>query len=404
MAVEKPPKKTLVEKLKAGASAAIGFVKGVASFDAFASFRSEGKEITFPIDFDGDTVWATQAQMADLFGVTKQNISLHLKNLFETNELEESSVVKDSLTTAADGKAYRTTFYNLDAILAVGFKVNSKKAVAFRKWAATVLKGYIQDGYALNGKRLNSDPAALLKLAQEVRAIRTSEKNLYTQVRETFAHCSIDYDKDDPAARTFFATCQDSFHYAASEKTAVQLIMSRADAEAPNMGLTALGNRKPTSGTLQWPRTTAPPKNSRRCSLSGTLGCSMPKAWPCKVSRCRWRDFLRNSRSLLLNTSSPSSLAMQTTDHAAPTQTSSRRSSLSCLTGAVRLSRLRPNKPCRERRLAPPLPPRLRLAKRPKAHAALLLHHTHLAASLDLPERLNGLINNRVAQRRVGRV
>ncbi len=217
------------------------------TFDAFANFKTEAGEVALPVDFEQDTVWATQAQMADLFGVTKQNVSLHLKNLFASAELDEDAVVKESLITAPDGKSYNTAIYNLDAILAVGYKVNSKKAADFRKWASGVLKGYIENGYALNGKRLNSDPAALLKLAQEVRAIRTSEKNLYAQVRETFVQCAIDYDKDDPAARTFFATSQNVFHFAASEQTAAQIILERADANKPNMGMTAMGNRAPTS-------------------------------------------------------------------------------------------------------------------------------------------------------------
>lgn len=262
-------KRTIKQRIKDGATAAVEFVKGVVQFDAFARFKADGAEIDFPIDFDQDTVWATQAQMAELFGTTKQNVSLHLKNLFEADELDEKAVVKESLTTASDGKAYRTSFYNLDAVLAVGFKVNSKRAVSFRKWAATVLKGYIQDGYALNGKRLNSDPAALLKLAREVRAIRTSEKNLYTQVRETFAQCSIDYDKDDPSARTFFSTSQDTFHFAASNQTAVQIIMSRADASKPNMGLTALGNRKPTAADVTVAKNFCSPDELRKMELIG---------------------------------------------------------------------------------------------------------------------------------------
>lgn len=240
-------KRTLAETLKATASAAIGFVKGVVNFDAFASFKADGKAIDFPIDFEAETVLASQAQMSELFGVSKPTINEHLQNLFRSNELEEEAVVRKSRITAADGKAYLTSLYDLDAIIAVGYRVNSKRATEFRKWSTTVLKGYIQDGYALNGKRLDSDPAALLRLAQEVRAIRTSEKNLYAQVRETFAHCSIDYDKDDPAARTFFMTTQDVFHFAACEKTAIEIIMGRADARKPNMGLTALGNQRPTA-------------------------------------------------------------------------------------------------------------------------------------------------------------
>ncbi|MCO5146634.1 MAG: virulence RhuM family protein [Aquamicrobium sp.] len=250
MANENDKKRSFGARVKTTVNAAVEFVKGVVQFDAFARFKSDGKEIDFPIDFDADTVLATQAQMAELFAVTKPTINEHLQTLFRSGEVDENAVVRKSRITASDGKSYVTKLYDLDAVIAVGYRVNSKRATEFRKWSASVLKGYIQDGYALNGKRLNSDPAALLKLAQEVRAIRTSEKNLYTQVRETFAQCAIDYDKDDPAARTFFSTSQDTFHYAASGQTAVQIIMSRADASKPNMGAIALGNRMPTAGDV----------------------------------------------------------------------------------------------------------------------------------------------------------
>lgn len=238
-------------------------------FDALANYKVGATEVALPIDLEQETVWATQAQMSEMFEVSKQNISLHLKNMFSNGELEEDSVVKESLITAADGKSYKTTIYNLDAILAVGFKVNGSKAIAFRKWASTVLKGYIQDGYALNGKRLNSDPAALLNLAREVRAIRTSEMNLYTQVRETFAQCSIDYDKDDPAARKFFADSQNVFHFAASELTASQILLIRADATKPNMGLVGLGNQKPTAKDVTVAKNYCTPEELRKMELIG---------------------------------------------------------------------------------------------------------------------------------------
>lgn len=248
MTDEKRP--NLGERIRGAIDAAKNFGKRV-TLDAIARFKpDDATEIDFSVDFGTDTVWATQAQIADLFGVTKQNVSTHLRNLFAEGELDEDSVVKETLTTAADGKGYKTSIYNLDAILAVGYRVSGKKATAFRKWASTVLKGYIEDGYALNGKRLDTDPAALLKLAQTVRSIRTSEKNLYSQVRETFKECAIDYDSSSKLARTFFATSQDVFHYAASEKTAIEIIMARADASKPNMGMTTVGNKMPTSADV----------------------------------------------------------------------------------------------------------------------------------------------------------
>lgn len=258
---------SIISKMAAGVAKVKKAVQN--KFDALANYKVGSAEVALPIDLEQETVWATQAQMSEMFEVSKQNISLHLKNMLSSGELEEDSVVKESLITAADGKSYKTTIYNLDAILAVGFKVNGSKAIAFRKWASGVLKGYIQDGYALNGKRLNTDPAALLNLAREVRAIRTSEMNLYTQVRETFAQCSIDYDKDDPAARKFFADSQNVFHFAASELTASQILLSRADASKPNMGLVGLGNQKPTAKDVTVAKNYCTPEELRKMELIG---------------------------------------------------------------------------------------------------------------------------------------
>jgi hypothetical protein len=238
-------------------------------FDALANYKVGTTEVALPIDLEQETVWATQEQIADLFGLERSVISKHLKNIFDDGELDEDSVCAKFARTASDGKSYLTKHYSLDAILAVGYKANSKRATEFRKWATTVLKGYIQDGYALNGKRLNSDPAALLNLAREVRAIRTSEINLYTQVRETFAQCSIDYDKDDPAARKFFADSQNVFHFAASELTASQILLSRADASKPNMGLVGLGNQKPTAKDVTVAKNYCTPEELRKMELIG---------------------------------------------------------------------------------------------------------------------------------------
>lgn len=258
---------SIISKVAAGVAKVKKAVQS--KFDALANYKVGATEVALPIDLEQETVWATQEQMAELFGVSKKTVSEHLVNLFKTNEIDEDSVVRKFQTTASDGKSYNVKHYSLDAILAVGFKVNGSKAIAFRKWASGVLKGYIQDGYALNGRRLNSDPAALLKLAQEVRAIRTSEKNLYTQVRETFAQCSIDYDKDDPAARNFFANSQNVFHFAASELTASQILLNRADASKPNMGLVGLGNQKPTSKDVTVAKNYCTPEELRKMELIG---------------------------------------------------------------------------------------------------------------------------------------
>ncbi|MDV3253559.1 virulence RhuM family protein [Devosia sp. BK] len=224
---------------------------GRSAIDAFAKFKpDDSTEIDFSVDFGSDTIWATQDQIAAVFQKDKSGIAKHIKAIIDEGELNEDQVMEKFATTGPDGKTYQVAHYNLDMILSVGYRTNGPRATAFRKWASTVLKGFIEDGYALNGKRLNSDPAALLKLAQTVRSIRTSEKNLYSQVRETFKECAIDYDTKSNTARTFFATSQDVFHYAASEKTAIEIIMSRADATKPNMGMTTVGNKMPTAADV----------------------------------------------------------------------------------------------------------------------------------------------------------
>jgi len=190
---------------------------------------------------DGQTVWLTQLEMAELFAATKQNISLHLKNLFEDGELTEDSVVKESLTTAADGKRYQTKLYNLDAILAVGYRVRSPRGVQFRRWASTVLKEYLRKGFVLDDERLkNPDGRAdyFDEMLARIRDIRASEKRFYQKVRDLFA-LSVDYDKSDRATQTFFATVQNLLLYAVTQQTAAELIVARANAGDPHFGLRA---------------------------------------------------------------------------------------------------------------------------------------------------------------------
>jgi len=186
-----------------------------------------------------NTVWLTQLEMAELFDATKQNISLHLKNIFEDGELDVDSVVKESLTTAADGKRYKTLLYNLDAILAVGYRVRSPRGVQFRRWASTVLKEYLLKGFAMDDERLkNPDgrPDYFDEMLERIREIRASEKRFYQKVRDLFA-LSSDYDKTDQAMRQFFATVQNLLIYAVTRQTAAELITERADADDPHFGL-----------------------------------------------------------------------------------------------------------------------------------------------------------------------
>jgi hypothetical protein len=187
------------------------------------------------------TVWLTQLEMAELFDATKQNISLHLKNVFEDEELDADSVVKESLTTAADGKRYQTQLYNLDAILAVGYRVRSPRGVQFRRWASTVLKEYLAKGFVMDDERLkNPDgrPDYFDEMLARIRDIRASEKRFYQKVRDLFA-LSSDYDKTDQTTQVFFATVQNLLIYAVTQKTAAELITARANPADPHFGLLA---------------------------------------------------------------------------------------------------------------------------------------------------------------------
>lgn len=191
---------------------------------------------------DQQTVWLTQLEMAELFDVTKQNISLHLKNIFDDGELAPAATVKESLTVQTEGtrQVQRTvTLYNLDAILAVGYRVRSPRGVQFRRWASTVLKEFLLKGFALDDERLkNPDgrPDYFDEMLARIRDIRASEKRFYQKVRDLFALAS-DYDKTDQATQTFFATVQNLLLFAVTQKTAAELITARANPEDRHFGL-----------------------------------------------------------------------------------------------------------------------------------------------------------------------
>ena len=188
---------------------------------------------------DGGTVWLTQAEIAELFQTTKQNVSLHAKNLLEDGELDANSVVKESLTTASDGKNYRTQLYNLDLILAVGYRIRSPRGTQFRQWATTHLREYLIKGFILDDERLK-DPRGwdhFDELLARIREIRASEKRFYQKVRDLFA-LSSDYKPDTKATNHFFAEAQNKLLHAATGHTAAELIVERASAGEPNMGLT----------------------------------------------------------------------------------------------------------------------------------------------------------------------
>lgn len=189
------------------------------------------------------TIWCTQKAMAQLFGVDRSVITKHLKNIFDSGELRQESVCAKNALTAADGKKYQTTLYNLDAIISVGYRVNSIKATKFRQWATLVLKEYITKGFALDDERLKQGTAVFGKdyfreLLERVRSIRASERRIWQQITDIYAECSTDYDKSSPTTRDFYAMIQNRFHYAITGMTAAELIYTRADHTKDHMGLT----------------------------------------------------------------------------------------------------------------------------------------------------------------------
>ena len=200
-----------------------------------------GKEFVSVV-FKDETFWLTQKAMAELFGCTPDNISLHLKNIFAESELNREAVTEKFSATAADGKNYLTQHYNLDAIIAVGYRVNSKKATRFRQWATKTLKEYIQKGFVLNDELMkNGRPFGkdyFDELLERIREIRASERRAYQKIADVFEQCSYDYDKNSETTKAFYAFVQNKLHYAVTGKTAAELISERATLESPTMGLT----------------------------------------------------------------------------------------------------------------------------------------------------------------------
>ena len=200
-----------------------------------------GKEFVSVV-FKDETFWLTQKAMAELFGCTPDNISLHLKNIFAESELNREAVTEKFSATAADGKNYLTQHYNLDAIIAVGYRVNSKKATRFRQWATKTLKEYIQKGFVLNDELMkNGRPFGkdyFDELLERIREIRASERRAYQKIADVFEQCSYDYDKNSETTKAFYAFVQNKLHYAVTGKTAAELISERATLDSPTMGLT----------------------------------------------------------------------------------------------------------------------------------------------------------------------
>ena len=213
----------------------------------FLIYKSEEEDISVDAVVKDESIWLSQKGMAELFGCSPDNISLHLKNIFADGELDRMAVTEKISATAADGKKYLTQFYNLDAIISVGYRVNSRRATHFRIWATGVLKEYMIKGFVLDDERLKQGKTAFGKdyfreLLERVRSIRTSERRIWQQITDIFAKCSIDYDKDDPITKEFYAMVQNMFHFAITGKTAAEIVFESADHEKEHMGLTTWKN------------------------------------------------------------------------------------------------------------------------------------------------------------------
>ena len=217
-------------------------------------YSSPCGDVRVEVFFKDETFWLNQKRMAELFGCSTDNISLHLKNIFKENELDPNSVTEEISATATDGKNYKTKFYNLDAIIAVGYRVNSIQATQFRIWATKTLKEFIIKGFVLDderlkqGKRFGKD--YFDELLERIREIRASERRFYLKITDIYEQCSIDYKKDAEITQTFFKTVQNKLHWATTGKTAAQIIKERASSDKPNMGLQTWKNA-PTGKILK---------------------------------------------------------------------------------------------------------------------------------------------------------
>ena len=211
----------------------------------FLIFQIEGKEDGVQVVYRDETIWCTQKAMAQLFDCSTDNIGLHLKNIFKSGELQEDSVTEKYSATASDGKYYLTKFYNLDAIISVGYRVNSTRATQFRQWCTFVLRQFAIRGYVIDRKRMENGTFIgedyFEHLLAEIREIRLSERRFYQKLTDIYA-TSIDYNRDAPTTRAFFKKVQNKMHYAVHGHTAAELIIDRADAQKEHMGLTTWEN------------------------------------------------------------------------------------------------------------------------------------------------------------------
>lgn len=214
-----------------------------AEYLTFIAASGEGGKESFELRYEDENIWLSQKMMAGLYGISVAAINQHIKKVLEDKELEEKAVIKKILTTASDGKNYNTAHYNLQMIIAVGFKVNNERAVAFRKWANTIVKEFTIKGWVMDDERLKNGGSVLTRKyfeeqLQRIRDIRASERMFYQKITDIYT-TAIDYDKNSKTTQKFFKTVQNKLHYATHRHTAPELIMERANAKKPHMGLTS---------------------------------------------------------------------------------------------------------------------------------------------------------------------
>lgn len=207
----------------------------------FLIFTNQAGDQSIEVRYEDNEIWLTQKRIAELFEVSLPTINEHLKHIFASEELNELSVIRNFRITAADGKNYNTKHYNLDAVISVGYRVNSVRATQFRQWATQVLREFAQKGYVLDRERMENGTFLgedyFERLLEEIREIRLSERRFYQKITDIYA-TAVDYNKNAPTTKTFFATVQNKLHYAIHQHTAAELIAERADSDKPNMGLT----------------------------------------------------------------------------------------------------------------------------------------------------------------------
>ena len=218
----------------------------------FIMYTTDDGQVEIEVRLEDENVWLTQKAMAELFDTTKQNISLHINNIFEENELNQDSVVKENLTTASDGKNYKTKYYSLDLIIAVGYRVKSVRGTQFRIWANKLIREYLIKGYNLNVNRFKNNGGSVYfeEVLEKIRDIRSSEKVFWRKILDIYA-TSIDYDAKDEKTREFFKTIQNKMHYAVHKNTAAEVIFNRVDSEKENIGLTHFKGNMPTKSETE---------------------------------------------------------------------------------------------------------------------------------------------------------